>query len=186
MLYKCSNHFIVIFILNPKLLLFFFNLMSETQAIIDGIIGEASKNAGTWSTDYTRSLGVALNNMKPKTRNQFVHDLLEKVADGTYNNGIKFKVAQLLSCLKSFFCPAIQSSLFNEKETILLCVENISEDGQISAPTKQMFSNLLEVPNTIGAKAPRSFTPPKHEVHSRMAIPPAVAPRFASPFLTPV
>ena len=160
--------------------------MSDIDLIIEQIIEEASKNVGTWSTDYTRSLGSSLNQMKPKSRSQFVHNLLLKVSDDVYNNGIKFKVAQLLSCLKSFFCTAIQSSLSNEKDIILQCIENINDDGQISIPTKQMFSNLLDTQNRNGTNNSRPFISSKHEVNSRMTIPPPVAPRFVSPFLTPV
>ena len=140
---------------------------AETTNLFDLILAEARVHNGTWSQSFLADVGKKLQQMKQKQQDSLVHLLLLSAAKKTEKNTTKFKIAQLLSCLKNFFCESIVKSLSQEEKTISECIENTNNEEQMADKTREMFNNLLNNPNTKNYKPQVPKIPSRGSTNSK-------------------
>ena len=114
--------------------------------LVDEIVKEAQEMQGTWSIRYCKDLGQRLKFATSLQRDIFIHNLLLKAQEPSYDMNVKFKIAQLLSCMNSFFFKEINLSLMNDKQTLSDTINSITEGHRLSEPTKKLFSMLINLP----------------------------------------
>lgn len=113
------------------------------EDLVANIMVEARKSEGTWSFSFIKKLQEDLKYFDHKKLDKFVNLLLTEVENDKYDNNIKFKLAQLLSTLRSFFLPGIIVSINSQSKRILQIVDNI-QPGKLDECTKRMFLNLIQ------------------------------------------
>ena len=123
--------------------------------IVTRVIEEARTQIGTWSCASIRSIESELRKMHQNKIDYFVHQLLLFASKPETDNNLKLKIAQLLSSLRSFFLPGVQTSLKQSEELISQIISNIG-DGRLSDATKRMFSNLTKDVHIISTVPKRS------------------------------
>ena len=159
------------------------NPVFNIESLVDDIAKEAEEMTGTWSIDYCKSLENKLKRMTQFQRDHFVHQLLLVAQKDSCEMKVKFKIAQLLSCLNSFFFKDIDSSIMNDKETVRDTINSITQPHQLAEPTIKLFSKLINLPEpkkkitpTLSdfqgvrlAAIPRSLSDKRAEAHTPRA-----------------
>lgn len=113
------------------------------EELVNKVLDEASASVGTWSFAFIKKLQEQIKFFNQKKIDKFVDLLLIAVENDTFDNNVKFKIAQLLSTLRSFFLPGIISSLNTQTKRILHITQSI-RPGSLSECTRKMYMNLIQ------------------------------------------
>lgn len=113
------------------------------EEIVASVLEEAESSVGTWSFAFIKQLQNNLKHFDQKRLDKFVCLVLNAADKEDCSTTTKFKIAQLLSTLRSFFLPGIILSLHNQNKQVAHIAEKIQQ-GNFCECTKKMYLNLLQ------------------------------------------
>ena len=106
------------------------------------VINEAKSLVGTWSCQSITEISERLQKFNSVSVNSFIREVLIFVIDQETTNDVRFKIAQLLISLKSFFLPKVAHAISHNSELMNRALASIQE-GKLKEATTSLYTNLI-------------------------------------------